>query len=334
MFNRPVDFGRAEAVLIFMHHAFEMLLKSLIYQSRGTITDRGERTSYTFKRCIGIAKSDLNGIDEDDALTLSFLDDLRDCAMHNLLDLTEQSLFLQARASVTLFDKLLNAFYGERLAEHLPVRVLPISTDPPQDMMVFLDSEFAQIKSLLRPRMRRASDARNRLRAFAILESNMSSDGGQPTDRELDGIIKTLRSGASWNDILPGIANLRLETSGDGPGVSIRFTRQPGAAPVRIIREGSGGGEDAMLVREIDLTQRYSMTPTTLAENLGLTRPKTLALVRHLELQSDNDCYREIQMGAATYQRYSPLALNRLREALKRVNMDDVWREHRARHHR
>ena len=41
IFNRPHDQGRSEAVLIFLHHAFEMLLKAIIKEKTGTVHAKG-----------------------------------------------------------------------------------------------------------------------------------------------------------------------------------------------------------------------------------------------------------------------------------------------------
>ena len=195
LFNRPQDTGRTEAVLIFLQHAFEMLLKAAIYQKRGTIVYPGELITHGFDRCLGISRGDLHILDEEEALTLSNLDGLRDCATHNYLDLTEQSLYIHTQAAVTLFDKVMSAAFAERLGDHLPNRVLPISTSPPQDMLMFLDGEFAQIYELLEPGKRRRVEARARLRHFMVMESNFYGDRRQPTEKNLNQAVDRLKKG-------------------------------------------------------------------------------------------------------------------------------------------
>jgi hypothetical protein len=82
------------------------------------------------------------------------------------------------------------------------------------------------------------------------------------------------------------------------------------------------------MIREVDMLQRYPMGLELLARNLGLTEPKTLALVRYLDLQSDEACYHELHPGTFTNKRYSPEAIRRLREALESVDMNVVWQQH------
>ena len=329
MFNRPHEVGRTEAVLILLQHAFEMILKATIYEKRGTICESRVSISFGFDRCLGIARSDLRILNEEQAQTLSILDGLRDCAAHNLIDLTEQALYVHTQAAVTLFDQVLGSAFGEHLANYLPSRILPISTNPPQDMLTFLDGEFTQIRELLRPGKRRQSEARGRLRHLMIMDSNLSREARQPTEREINAIIRRVRNGDTWQTIFPGVAGVRLDTQHQGPIVSIRFTRQLEAAPVRLVREGTPDFDEATLVREVNMLDRYSMNLPALAENLSLTQPRTLALIRCLGLQTDGDCYREFRMGkSSVYKRYSPEALGRLRASLDKVNMDEVWRHY------
>ena len=332
IFNRPHEVGRVETVLILLQHAFEMFLKGAIYQQRGAVSESKGSITYSFDKCIEIARSDLALLDEDQASTLSILDGLRDCAVHNLIQLTEQALYVYTQAAVTLFDEKLNYVFQETLADHLPSRVLPISTSPPQDMITFIDSEFRQIQELLSPGKRRQSEARCRLRHFIIMESNLSGEHKQPTENEISHVVSRVKNGNTWQVIFPSIASVQLDTQGHGPTVSIRLTRQSGAAPVRIVREGEPDSEEATIIREVDTLDRYSMNVTNLAQHVGLTRPRTSALICYLGLQDDSDCYKEYNMGQhSVYKRYSPKAQAKLREALETVDMEEIWQQYGVR---
>ena len=65
---------------------------------------------------------------------LRALDALRDDEQHWLAEVNEGLLYIHARAAITLFDEILHDVFGERLADHLPERVLPISTRPLTDI--------------------------------------------------------------------------------------------------------------------------------------------------------------------------------------------------------
>lgn len=105
--NRPYESGRVEAVPILLQHAFEMVLKAKIWEEHRTTSERRSRVSYRFDKCLGIARSDLSLLDEDEARTFSTIDGLRDCAAHYLLEMSEEDLYLHVQAGVTLFGALL-----------------------------------------------------------------------------------------------------------------------------------------------------------------------------------------------------------------------------------
>ena len=93
--------------------------------------------------------------------------------------------------------------------------------------------------------------------------------------------------------MFPGIAAVRLDTQGHGLSVSIRFKRESQAPPVRVVREGDSDFGEATLVREVNLLDRYSLTVTQLARNVGLTTPRTSALIWFLRMREDDACYIE-----------------------------------------
>jgi len=305
-----------------------MLLKAAIYQERRTVHVPRSQLTYRFDKCLAIARSELGILTEDMATTLSILDGYRDCAMHYLLDMSEEGLYLQAQAAVTIFDDVLQRAFGERVAEYLPERVLPISTSPPEEIHLFMDKEFSQIRDLVAPGRRRRAEAKARIRPYLIMESVLEGKSEQPTDARVSRVIKRIKGGEDWQAIFPGVATLRLDTTGHGLSFSVRFTRQSSAAPVRIVREGEEAG-DAALVREVNLLDRYSMGLYDLADKVGLGRNKTLALVHHLGLQADAECFREFRHKSIRYKGYSPKALQRIQEALPSLNVDQIWRGYR-----
>ena len=85
-----------------------------------------------------------------------------------------------------------------------------------------------------------------------------------------------------------------------------------------------------MAVHKVDSLGFYSLGRDQMAGHLKLSGPKTTALVRHLKIQEDAECYRRIAIGKASFDRYSQKAIDRMREALKAVKVDDVWAEYQA----
>lgn len=325
LFNRPHQTSRTEGVLFFLQHAFEMLLKAAIYQSRGRVHEPRSPITYRFDKCLAIARSDLGIITQNMANTLSILDAQRDCAMHHLLEMSEDALYLHAQAAVTMFDDVLERAFAERLGNYLPGRVLPVSTSPPREMHLFMAKEFTEIRDLIAPHKRRRAEARARIRPYVIMESVLDGDCKQPTDAQVSRVIRRMKTGDDWQAIFPGVAALRLDTAGYGLSFSVRFAKQEDSLPVRLV-DDADSTEEVTVIREVNMIDRYSIGLFDLAEKAGIGRHKCLALIHHLGLQADPECFKEFRHKSIRYKGYSPKALQKINEALPTLDLDQIWR--------
>lgn len=329
-FNRPWDQGRIESVLIFLDHSFEMLLKASIVHRGGKIWQMGQKQTIGFDACVRTALTDdkIKFISAEQALTLQTVNGFRDAAQHHLLDLSEQHLYVHSQAGLTLFRDILKSNFGQNLTDTMPERVLPISTTPPTDIATLFDREVGEIKTLLKPGGRRQVEASAKLRGLAILETSIQGEKVQPGDRDLKKLTTRIKGGEAWDKIFPAVASINFTTKGYGPSLDLRITKKEGV-PVQIVPEGTPGATTVAIkrVNELDF---YSLSPTELAEKIGLTRPKALALIIHLNLKTDAECFKEIQLGKVRTPRYSPKALDRLKKELPNVSMSDIWATHGA----
>jgi hypothetical protein len=114
LFNRPNDCGRVHGVLIFMDHSFEMLFKAAIIDKGGKIKEKGEKETIGFSACIrkGFSDATLKFLNDEDVLTLQTLNGLRDAAQHYTLEMSEQYLYFQAQAGLTLFRDITNRVFN------------------------------------------------------------------------------------------------------------------------------------------------------------------------------------------------------------------------------
>jgi hypothetical protein len=236
---------------------------------------------------------------------------------------------MYAQAGLTLYADLLSSVFGEVLREHLPERVLPVSTSPPRDLHVLMAATFSEIKELVVPGSRRRLEARARVRALAIVEASLSGVRSQPGERELDNLLRKIATEEDWTNVFPGVASLSLTTEGTGLSVSVRITKKEGEA-VQLVPEGNPDAT-VVAVKRVNELGYYSLGLKDLAEKLDLTQPKAGALVAHLRIQDDEKYYKEIRIGTQGFKRYSAQAVTHLREVLPTVDMDDVWKEHRPR---
>jgi hypothetical protein len=73
----------------------------------------------------------------------------------------------------------------------------------------------------------------------------------------------------------------------------------------------------------------YNLSLTELADKVGLSAPKTTALTRHLNLQSDPDCFKQIVIGQSKFNRYSQKAIDKIKKELPVLDMQKVWAQYR-----
>lgn len=330
LFNRPYDQGRAEGVLILLHHAFEMLLKAIIKDRTGTVHAKGEKYSFGFDKCLEVAQNGIKVISVDERATLSILDAHRDTAIHYYQDVSEDLLYLQAQAAVTLFDDLLGKVFKERLADCIPERVLPVSTRPPKDLKVLIDSELSQVDELLQAGSRKGIQAAARLRPILAMATATRSDAERVTEGELRKAINRRRRGDDWSVILPEVAQLKLETQGDGIPIFLRIKKDADIA-VRVAKDGEPV-IGTLIKQEVNIWDKYNLGRDDLAKKLGITGPKTSALIFELKIQDDQDCFKVLKRKSTIFKGYSKKALDKLQSAIDNgIDVDATWKKHRNR---
>jgi len=328
-FNRPWDRGRTEAVLILMDHSFEMLLKAAIRHKNGKIRKPSEKQTIGFDACVrkGLTDANLKFLTEEQALTLQTINGQRDAAQHYLVDMSEHQLYFYAQAGVTLFRDLNDAVFEKKLVLELPERVLPISTTAPRDLATLFDQEVEEIKTLLAPGTRRKMDAVAKARSLAVLESAVNGDYEQPSDPELTKVCQRLGDGEAWADVFPGVSAINISAEGEGPTLSLRLTKKEGL-PVTLLKEGEGSGA-AVALKRVNELDFYSLGAKQLAEKVGLTGPKSRALVDRLGLRDDEDFFKEFQISGVTHARYSPKAVKTMQDTLEEITIEEVWAQYK-----
>lgn len=329
-FNRPADRGRPTAVLLLLHHGFEMLLKAAIVHKGGNIRRPRDREAIGFDTALGrsLSDGDIRFLSEEQAITLRAISELRNAAQHYFVTVSEGLLYLHLQSGITIFRDVLESVFGVALAQYLPNRTLPISTTPPTDIATLFDTEVEEVRRLLKPGTRRRSEAFGRLRALAIFNTAIGGGEGQPSDTELGILGKDLVQGLDWARVFEGVAMVSLITDGSGPSLSVRLSKREGA-PVHVVDEGTPGAA-VLATRRVSDTDFYSLGANDLAKKVGLTVPRLGAVATHIALQEDADCFKEIRIGKSLHRRYSPKAIERLKETLAEKDVDEIWRSQQA----
>lgn len=324
-FNSPHDEGRVTRVLLYLQHAFEMLLKASLVQVGERVFDPSTGRSFGFERCLGLSSANEHvKLTEEEAGTLRAIDAMRDDEQHWFNQVPEQLLYLHARAGVTLFDDLLQRVFGERLASHLPVRVLPLSVDTPRDLAIVLDEEYSQIAALLKPGRRARHDARARIRTLLAMEAHVAPEA-QVSTKDVDRVERAIRDGDPREDVFPRLERVGTSIDGTGITITVHFTKKRGA-PVRYVADDS---VPAAAIREVDLQRKFHRSPTKLASDVGLTVPASKALREHLGIDEDAACSHEFVFGSQRHRGYSDNAFTRMRDAARDLDMEAIWEAHK-----
>ena len=330
-FNSPWDRGRKEAVLILLDRAFELLLKSIILHKGGKIREPYAKETIGHEKCVRkcITQKKVKCLTEEQGLTIQIINSFRDAAQHDVVELSEQELYMYSQAGVTLFRDLLRNEYNEELTAYMPERVLPVSTEPPRDLHTMVEANFEEIKKLLKPNSRRQIEAKSKLKSLAIVEASLEGIRSQPGEFELRKMVREIKEGKSWQDIFPGVASLQLDTTGTGINVDIRITKREGEA-VHLVPEGTPGAT-VLAVKRVNELDYYSLGAKRLAEKAGLTLPKLLALVWHIKLQKSDEYFKIVKIDSSVHKRYSKKAYEAIMAALEHIDMETVWDNYKNR---
>jgi hypothetical protein len=145
--------------MLHMQHAAEMLLKAILVQKGVRAFDPTKQTSIGFEKCANVAIQHAK-LTVEEAGLLRAVDAFRDSKQHWLITVPEDVLYLHAGGFITTFDDLLKRTLDDALSDHLPGRILPVSTKPPISFDLLVDREFNQVRELLQPGRRQRDEAR------------------------------------------------------------------------------------------------------------------------------------------------------------------------------
>lgn len=324
LFNRPSDQGRVEGVLLYLDHAFEMLLKAVVLEKTGRIRSPRDKFNYGFDKCLNICQSQLSVVDEDQALILRNLDGFRDAATHDIVEISEGLLYGHAQSAVLIFGAILKKAFNQDLAGALPRRILPISTSVPTDISAIVAEDMAAARAMLGGKRRREDEAEAKVRPYQIIEKNIrEARGVSRGPSSLPQIIRRLKAG-DWKTVLPMVAGL-VQPDAAGIPISLHVTKREGF-PVRIDPSAS----TAIAFRYVKPEDKYPYLTTDLADRLKTTLPRVVGLVKAFQLKGNDEFHTSIRVSkTGQVQRYSEKTLQLLKRAIQEDGLDSLWEEAR-----
>ncbi|EKA46297.1 hypothetical protein PACI27_1230 [Pseudomonas aeruginosa CI27] len=299
-----------------------MLTKALLVQKGQSVFDKEKGTSIGIEKALNIAQSQ-GWISAAQAGAVRVIDAMRDQAQHWMIVVPEDTLYINARALITVLDEVLTEHFGDTLADNLPVRVLPLSTQALPDFLMLVNREYAQIRELLAPGRRARDEARGRITALLAMEAHVSEEVAV-SKRDLDRIEEAIKGNTPVEQIFPRLMTLATNVEGEGPTIRVRITRAADAPAVRFV--SGDDPEGAAAIREVDLQKKYHWSPSALAEKLGLTINKAKAVRDFLHIDEDPANVMVFEFGSQKHPRYSDNALRALREAITPELVEEAWR--------
>lgn len=324
-FNGFEEDGRVTTVLLHLQHCCEMLVKAGLVQKGVSVFDKSTKQAEGFSRSLNLACAHC-GISTGEAGMMRTIDSLRDAEQHWLLVVPEDLLFLHVRGLVTVVDDILKRLFDGALVDHLPNRVLPVSTLPMTDIDLLVDREYTQIGELLKPGRRARDEARGRIRSLLAMESHVV-DEVAVSERDIDRIERAVRAKEPMAVVFPRLQTLSTSVMGQGYEIKVHFTKKQGA-PVRFV-----AGDDptqAAAVRELDLRKKYHMQATALAEKVGLTPPKAKAVRDFLGVDDDPQCTHVFEFMSQKIPCYSDNAVTQMKKVLTDVPIEEIWAGRKA----
>jgi hypothetical protein len=107
----------------------------------------------------------------------------------------------------------------------------------------------------------------------------------------------------------------------------IQLTLGTGSRPSQRGHDDYPNDEAARGVKRVDELGFYSLGRDQVAQNVGLSKPRTTAVIRFLKIQDDPECFKTVTIGKAVFPRYPQKAIQRIKEALPNLSLDEVWRK-------
>jgi len=305
-----------------LQHASEMLIKALLVQKGHDVFDKEKGTSIGIEKALNVAQSQ-GWMKAPQAGPIRAVDAMRDQAQHWMIVVPEDTLYINARALITVLDEVLNEHFQDSLADNLPIRVLPLSTQPLPEFLVLVNREYAQIRELLAPGRRARDEARGRITALLAMEAHVSEDVAV-SKRDVDRIEVAIRDNTPVEEVFPRLMNLAANIEGEGPTIRVRITKDERAPAIRYV---SGDDPDgAAAIREVDLQKKYHWSPSALAAKLNLPILKAKAVRDFLRIDDDPGNVMVFTFGSQKHPRYSDNAFRLLREAITPELIEDALR--------
>jgi hypothetical protein len=240
-------------------------------------------------------------MNEDEAVTAATIDAQRDAVQHQGADVTEERLYIAAMSGLRLFDELLDRAFRERLADYpaFAGRMLPIAANPPRELHILTGHDVDRVRELLRPGRHRRAEAYALLRTLLVSEQAANDPMAEVegiTENALDRVARRVRETEDWTTVFPGLARLALAEDEDVTYKLWVVKRGDDAVPVRVVRPGEAGAEDAASLLKVALHEQYPFGLKAPREKAGLNQYEAEAMVHLLRIKDREETFKRFRI--------------------------------------
>lgn len=158
---------------------------------------------------------------------------------------------------------------------------------------------------------------------MAILDATIKGEKGQPSSSDLRRIGNGLLGGKKWTELFAGVSAAEIAADATSPTLSLRLSKKEGI-PIHLVPEGTPEAA-VVAIKRVNELDFFSLGAKQIAEKIGLSMPKAVAVVDHLGIRARGECYMEIKIGKSVFKRYSPKALEMIEVALREESAEDIW---------
>jgi len=136
-----------------------------------------------------------------------------------------------------------------------------------------------------------------------------SDDDAKVSNSAVNRIERGVKVGKTRDELLPNLAGVGADISGDGLTVQVRFSRTEGL-PVRYVT--GVDANEATAIEEVDLQRKYHWTPSGLAQKLKVDTTRAKLLREHLGIDPNGADSHDFKFNKTRHRGFSDNALTHI----------------------
>ena len=321
-FSRPWDRGRADAVLILLGYACEMLLKAAIACKGESIY--GGKTTLSMMNCINELSPEgrIAVLPEEDVLALRIISAMRNNAQHLYINPPEEMLRYCVGNGIRIFRNMINSVFEENPDALIPSRILSIAEASSLSIVNIVTNETTNVKDKLIHNS--SADVATQIRGLAAVENAIGGQDSPPDNAQIKQLLVQIskNANAGIDVIFPMVAvTKKVSKIRDIPVHEIK----EGGHPVTLVPEDDPTAERVIYRdRKIPGDDFYPFIMKDIKSKIDISESDVRALVYYLGLRGNQKYHR---LGRYGNNHYSQAAFTEMQKANNRFKQDQSYQD-------